>query len=183
MTELPTSRRIYFDANVYIEIAEKKSATADRLMRLFGGWDWQNHIIVTGEITYAEVLVKPIATAVETGNYDLHDLYHRILSVEPGVTDSVPITRSVWQRAALVRAQIKRWAAVSIKLPDAVHIAAALEGHCETFVTNDIGLQAAIKAIVERKGMSAGDPAPVLRKLVTFADADLDTLASELGCP
>lgn len=183
MTEKLPPRRIYFDANVYIELIEKKSKATEQLLRLFGGWEWQNHLIVTGEITYAEVLVKPISSAVENGDYDLHDLYHRVLSVQPEVTDILPITRSIWQRAALVRAQLKRFAAISIKLPDAVHIAAALEGRCDTFVTNDSGLQAAVTAIVERRGLSLGDLIPSLRQLVTFSDGDLSELASELGCP
>jgi predicted nucleic acid-binding protein len=182
MTET-RAQRIYFDANVYIELIEKDSLTTRQLARLFGGWEWQDHIIITSEITLAEVLVKPIAIAVETGDYSLHDLYLRTLSVEPGVTDILRITRSIWQRAALVRARLKRFAEISIKLPDAVHIAAALEGRCDTFVTNDKGLQAALRAITERTGMSESDIPPILRRLVTFADAELDALAAELECP
>lgn len=176
-------RRIYFDANAFIELIEKNSANTMRLARLFGGWEWQDHLVITSEITFAEVLVKPIAIAVETGDYTLHDLYQRILSVEPGVTDIIPVTRTIWQRAALVRAQLKRFADVAIKLPDAVHLAASLEGRCDTFITNDRGLQTAVRAIAERRGMSEADPPPSLKRLVTFADAELDQLASDLECP
>ena len=182
MTEL-RPRRIYFDTNVYIELIEKNSPTTRRLARLFGGWEWQQHLIVTSEITLAEVLAKPIAMAVETGDYKLHDVYLRTLSVEPGVTDVLPVTRTIWQRAALVRAQLKRYANVSIKLPDATHVAAALECRCDTFVTNDLALQSAVRAIIERKGMSNNDPVPVLTRLITFEAADLDALADELECP
>lgn len=177
------ARRIYFDANVYIELIEKNSATTLQLARLFGGWEWQNHLVITSEITFAEVLVKPIATAVETNDYSLHDLYQRALSVQPGVTDMIPITKATWQRAALVRAQLKRFADITIKLPDAVHIAAALEGRCDTFITNDRGLQTAVRAITERRGMSESDLPTVLKRLVTFSAAELDALAGELECP
>jgi predicted nucleic acid-binding protein len=176
-------RRIYFDTNVYIELIEKNSSITPRLARLFGGWEWQHHIVMTGEITVAEVLVKPIATAVATGDYALHDLYLDILSIEPNVTDVLPITKMTWQRAALVRAQLKRFADISIKLPDAVHIAASLEARCDTFVTNDKGLQTAVRAITERRGMSDVNPTPTLKRLVTFADDELDALADELQCP
>lgn len=176
-------KRIYFDANVYIELIEKNSPTTQRLQRLFGGWDWQEHLIVTSEITLAEVLVKPIATAVETGDYKLHDIYQRALSVQPWVTDVFPVTRAIWQRAALVRAQLKRYANISIKLPDATHIGAALETRCDTFVTNDVALQSAARAIIERKGMAADEPAPHLARLVTFDPSELDALAEELECP
>ena len=182
MTE-PPPKRIYLDANAFIELIEKNSATTTRLARLFGGWEWQDHLIVTSEITIAEVLVKPIQIAVETGNYALHDLYQRVLSVQPGVTDLLPITRSTWQRAALVRAQLKRFADVAVKLPDAVHLAAALDGRCDTFLTNDIRLQSATRALIERRGISESDPLPTIKRLVTFDAAELDILAAELGCP
>lgn len=176
-------RRIYFDANAFIELIEKDTATTIRLARLFGGWEWQDHLVITSEITVAEVLVKPISIAVETGDYSVHDLYQRVLSVQPGVTDMIPVTRATWQRASLIRAQLKRFAAIAIKLPDAVHLAAALEGRCDTFVTNDKGLQTAVRAITERRGMSETDSIPTLQRLVTFADAELDALAADLECP
>lgn len=176
-------RRIYFDSVVYIELIEKNSATTPRLARLFGGWDWQKHIIVTGEITIAEVLVKPIAIAIETDKFDLHDLYVTLLTVQPGVTEIVPITDAVWRRAALVRAQLKRLIDKTIRLPDAVHVAAALESGCDTFVTDDVSLQKAVRAMIERPGMSEADRSPVLKHLITFASAELDALAVELECP
>lgn len=182
MTEQPASR-IYFDANVYIELIEKNSPTSTRIARLFGGWEWQTHLIITSEITLAEVLVNPIKIAVETGDYSLRDLYERTLSIQPGVTDILPIGRAIWQRAALVGAQLKRFADVSVKLPDAVHIAAALDGRCDTFVTNDRALQSAVSAIIARKGMAETAPKPGLTRLVTFADGELDALAAELQCP
>jgi len=129
------------------------------------------------------VLVKPIQIALESGNYALHDLYQRVLTVEPGVTDVLPITRSTWQRAATVRAQLSRFADVAIKLPDAVHLAAALDGRCDTFLTNDKSLQTATRALIERRGIAEQDSLPSIKRLVTFNPAELDTLAAELGCP
>ncbi len=51
----------------------------------------------------------------------------------PDVT-LVPVTRAVFDRATVIRAQL------SFKTADSLHLAAAVEGKCDEFLTNDARL-------------------------------------------
>ncbi len=178
-----TGRKIYFCTNVYIEILEGNSELANIIPRLFGGWDWQNHVIVTSELTLAECLVKPIELAVSTDDYILHDKYLDLLLSQPGVQEVFSVTRHILIRAALVRAQLSNLAAKKIKLPDAIHVATALEAQCDTFVTRDGNLIEAVSAIIERKGLPKTAKSSSLKHIVKMEKDALLTLAEELKCP
>lgn len=51
----------------------------------------------------------------------------------PGV-QPLPLTTRVFDRATQMRADL------GFKTPDAVHLAAAIEGNCDLFLTNDAAL-------------------------------------------
>ena len=178
-----TIRRIYFDTNVYISLVEHSSAISKQISRLFGGWEGQSHLIVTSEFTLAEALVKPIKIALDTGNYTLHDTYIDWIADEPDVRMVLPASRIILIRAALVRAQLSRLAQIKVKLPDAIHIASALQGNCDVFITGDKDLQAAVQAIAQRMGLKAGDPETSLWRVMSLDPDELAALAEELGCP
>jgi predicted nucleic acid-binding protein len=55
----------------------------------------------------------------------------------------LPVTPAVCDRAALIRAQHR------FKLGDALNLAAAVEGGCNVFLTNDVRLSAFPDIIVE----------------------------------
>ncbi len=81
---------------------------------------------VTGEITLAEVLVKPLRD----------QLAPQVLLYKQLLTDRQPfmlvtITQTIWESAASLRAQLP------VHLPDAVHLAAVRQVGCRLFVTND----------------------------------------------
>ena len=70
-------------------------------------------------------MVKPLRdgdTIVETLFRSLFD------AIE---VDLIPVTRSLWEKAALLRAE------TGLKTPDALHAATALHAECTLFVTND----------------------------------------------
>lgn len=118
--------RVYFDTNCFIYViegVERYRPVLEPLMNAVAAGDITG---VTGEITLAEVLVKPLRDR----------LAHQVLLYKQLLTDRqpfvlVPITQSVWESAASLRA------ASPVRLPDAVHLAAARQAGCRLFVTND----------------------------------------------
>lgn len=79
---------------------------------------------------------------VKSGDTGLEARY-RAFFADPDVM-SLPITVPVLERAARIRAN---W--LSIKLPDAVHLATAIEHSCGAFVTADRQLAACAEIAVE----------------------------------
>ena len=182
MTEaLP--RRIYFDSNVYICALETNSDISRLVFRLFGGWQWQNHQIVTSEFTPTEVLVHPIERALNTGDYRLHDSYTSLIADEDDVRQVVKLDRNILVRSALVRAQMSRLSNRKLKTPDAIHVASALSARCDTFVTGDEALLRAVADICNRVGLEPGESEPSLKYAVGLSVSDLSRLAEELKCP
>jgi predicted nucleic acid-binding protein len=86
---------------------------------------------VTSVVTLAEVLVQPKRLARE----DLVQRYCEFLTAGPNLT-MLDVTAAVAERAAALRAQH------NLRLPDAIQVAAALEGGATHFVTNDARLRA-----------------------------------------
>lgn len=94
---------------------------------LFARIDAGDLIAVTSELTLAEVLVKPFAD----GNEQLQQRYLEALQERPAL-HLVPLSREVLLAAARLRAQCP-----SLKMPDALHAATALEHDSRYFVSND----------------------------------------------
>jgi predicted nucleic acid-binding protein len=173
-------RRIYFDTNAYIFLVERPSAEARLIFRLFGWREARTHVIVTSELTLAEALVHPIEIALDTGDYRKRDHYLWLIDDEPGVREVVRLERQVLQRAALVRAQCRRLANRKVKLPDAVHLASAMEADCDTFVTGDRGLLDAARDIANGVGLRADEPRSRIKHVVDLTVEDLTRLSEEL---
>ena len=176
--------RVYFDTNVFVEMVERpKDHAALLLDRIAGGWPWQKYVVVTSELTLAELLVEPIKHAVTTGDYKLHDIYQGLMTTETNVRDIVPISRKVLARAALLRTQLERLGKLKVKLPDAIHLATALEMQCEVIVTNDTRFAKAAVSI-GTCGSGEGDPSiRAFQRVVSLDVQSLESLALELGCP
>ncbi|MFI5366552.1 MAG: type II toxin-antitoxin system VapC family toxin [Candidatus Binatia bacterium] len=85
---------------------------------------------VTSVVTLAEVLVQPKRLARD----DLVQRYREFLTAGPNVM-TVDVTAALAERAATLRAQH------GLRLPDAIQVAAALEGGAEYFLTNDARLR------------------------------------------
>ena len=119
---------VYLDANIFIYFVEAYAPTAHIVRPLFQMISSGALTAVTSELTIAEVLVKPLRDR----NTLVVDAYRALLS---GTNDInlAPITRQSLSQAAAIRA------VGSIKLPDAIHAATALQlSNCE-FITNDQG--------------------------------------------
>jgi predicted nucleic acid-binding protein len=156
---------VYLDANVFIEMWENRGTPdSEKIWDMFSRGLSRGWRFVSSELSLAEVLVKPIFDAKQTGDWRLVDAY-RFHIYDKGLFQRiVPIFRDILDMAANVRSENK-----AIKLPDAIHLSTALIEKCSAFVSNDTRFVDAIKKALY--------PAP-FTAVVTFSDlAELDNLA------
>jgi len=118
--------RVYFDTNCFIYVVEGVERYRPVLEPLMNAVAEGDITGVTGEITLAEVLVRPLR----------EQLAQQVLLYKQMLADRqpfmlVPITQAIWESAASLRARLP------VRLPDAVHLAAARQSGCRLFVTND----------------------------------------------
>lgn len=119
--------RVYLDANVFIAAFENPGAHSDHAWWIIHAVEEGEIVAVTSEMTLAEILVKPI----ERGAVDLADGYERMIVSARGF-EVLPVRRSILIEAARLRAQ-----RISIKLPDAIHVATALASSCSHVISDD----------------------------------------------
>lgn len=84
-----------------------------------------------------EALVLPIRRNDLQRIADFEDFF------QIAVREVVPFSRAVFDRALQIRAHTK------FKTPDALHLAAAIESHCDLFLTSDQQLKQFIGIAVE----------------------------------
>ena len=124
----PLSPKVYPDTCILIYLVEGHATLApsiDQRMRAVGqAWP----TLVFTELTRMECRVKPLRSSSQL----LLAGYERVFST-PGYFFE-PMTRAVFELATQLRADH------GLKTPDAVHLAAALNAHCDEFWTNDLRL-------------------------------------------
>lgn len=130
--------KIYVDANAIIRIFEG----ADRSQTLLRSI-WRASAadgFATSELTFAEVLVGPLRTLRDAAG---QDVTAELLQAYEAAFDAdstmlvLPVDRQALRHAAELRAEHR-----SLKLPDAIHLAAALDLGCSIVVTDDTKLSA-----------------------------------------
>ena len=128
---------IYLDSAILIYylngIGPFQVRAANRLVAMRTAGD---HIAVS-DLTRLECRVKPIQLG-DTLRLSKFDGFFRLPDVR-----IVPLTTSVYDRAILIRATH------GIKTLDAIHLAAAVEGRCDLFLTNDTRLSSFYDIAVE----------------------------------
>lgn len=121
---------VYLDTNIFIYSMEGHENYHDVLMDLFNHIEKHELKVITSELTLAECLVKPQkdknSAAIE--QYKTHITTNHRLTVKA-------VTRKILIDSAQVRSQL------GLKLPDAIHMATALDQGCKTFITNDKNLR------------------------------------------
>lgn len=143
-----TAPRVYLDTNVFIAAYENPGARSDHAWWLLDAAERGDITVVTSELTLAEVLVKPLAQQDSA----LAAAYQAVLSTSETL-EVVAI-----DRAAMVAAAERRARKLSLRLPDALHLAAAAGAACAFFVTADKSLDdAADLRIVEFGPFSLDD--------------------------
>jgi len=117
--------RIYVDSDIFIYNIEQRAPWFARVhARLYA----TPVRVVVSDLTRMECRVKPLAI----GDAALLAEFDFAFSV----SELVPLTTAVFDRATQIRATYK------FKTPDSIHLAAAVEGGCDVFLTNDLRLGA-----------------------------------------
>ena len=119
-------KSVYLDTNLIVYAVEGFDEHRAFLEGLFRLIDAGQTTAVTSELTLAEALVRPL----EAGHDDVIKLYDNLLQNSERL-GFLPIDRSILLEAARYRAEL------GIKLPDAIHVATAIAGNCDVFLTND----------------------------------------------
>lgn len=119
-------QRVYLDANIIIYAVEGFVAYLDQIRALMAAINADEITAVTSELTLAEVLVKPL----KDQNSAVQQAYKTFLAPTYAL-EVIPISRDILEEAAHWRATTR------LKLPDAIHLATALRGQCDSFLTND----------------------------------------------
>ncbi|WP_089727784.1 type II toxin-antitoxin system VapC family toxin [Candidatus Thiosymbion oneisti] len=126
LTERLSSRRVYFDTNIVIYLVEgfiDSQSVINELQDLLSINDCE---AVTSELTLCESLIQPFKIESAEGI----TIYRSFLE-ESGVFDPVAPSRDIFVQAAFLAGT------TAMKIPDAIHVATALESKCEMMLTND----------------------------------------------
>lgn len=121
--------RLYLDACIVIYLVERNPIYERRIRSELG--ERAGAQLCWTDLTRMETRVKPLR---ESNHLLLAHFDH--FFGEP-VADHVFMGREVFDRATALRAEH------GLKTPDALHLAAAIEGHCEEFWSNDQRLERA----------------------------------------
>jgi predicted nucleic acid-binding protein len=128
---------IYLDANVFIAAIEgDQSDVRTLLWQLFAAGEGRRAVLVTSELTLAEVLPKaaaPIQRAyidliVRSGSFGLRSVSREIL-----------VETAAYRRASIRKEPDGRHSMV--KLPDAIHIVTAMHSQCREILSDDAQLR------------------------------------------
>jgi predicted nucleic acid-binding protein len=119
-------KSVYLDANIFIYLLENHSDFGEICLSIVQSAVDKELDGYSGDLVLAELLVKPLKDNNARAVKAVKDLFSKETRIE-----LLPHKRSTFETAALLRANYK------IKLPDALHIATAIENHIEVFLTND----------------------------------------------
>ncbi len=129
MVAIAPGTRVYLDANIVIYFVEDFPEYRARIADLFRAIVDTDAVLVSSELTLAEVLVQPLRNRQD----DIVQEYETFLT--GGDIELIPVSRAVLRRAAVLRAELR------MKMPDAIHVASAAANGCSLFVSNDDGIR------------------------------------------
>ena len=132
MTEKFTSPVAYLDTNTFIFFFQGEPTVSARVKVLFDALRDHPGSGVTSELTLAEVMAepdRPLAPALKREYLDLI-VWGNFLSL-------VPVSRDVLYESVDLRATHKLASGKKLDLPDAIHLATAIQKNCRFFVSGD----------------------------------------------
>lgn len=129
--------RLYLDANVFIGAFEGAESIRQLFRGLLRTGLDRPGLLVTSELTLAEVLVGPLRAGETEAR--LAAEYAAIVADAPGLAVA-PVDRETLTAAARVRADWR-----SGKLPDAIHLATAAVRECTHILSGDQALRYAAR--------------------------------------
>ena len=118
--------RVYFDVNPIIYFIEQNAEFARAVIPVFEMLGEGAILAYTSELSLTEILIKPICD-------DLTDVIqaHKELLLDPQLFTLTKVTRETLLQAAQLGGKS------GMRTPDAIHVASAMENHCQFFITND----------------------------------------------
>jgi predicted nucleic acid-binding protein len=122
---------VALDTQIFIYFIEEDHRYLPLIKSLFEALDRGDLAGVTSGLSLMEVLVVPY----RSGNAALADRYESLLTRSRGLR-FIEVDRRLLKAAAQLRATFK------LKPPDAIQVAAALVGNCNSFLTNDRRIRA-----------------------------------------
>lgn len=120
---------IYLDANVFVAAFETPNEGANPVQRLFRALVERRPRAISSELTLAELLA-PIRRPHALSGPERKSLYYNLF-VRQDVVELKPVSRDILIKTATLRGEI------NYKLPDAIHVATAIEASCASFASND----------------------------------------------
>jgi predicted nucleic acid-binding protein len=128
--------RIYCDTVILIYYYDLTGSFQTRAISRLRALRAAGDTIAVSDLTRLECRVKPMRNS-NTTQLAIFDGFF----AQPDI-DLVPITTAVFDRATTLRA------VYNFKLADALHLA-AIESHCDRFLTNDLRLSACQDIVIE----------------------------------
>jgi len=119
--------RVYLDASPIIYLVEQVAPFVSNVVARLAA---PGVVMVSSDLARLEALVKPLRQKDAGLVRDFDDFFAR------QVTQVLAFTEPVFRKASAIRA------AHNFRTPDALHLAVALAGACDLFLTNDARLQA-----------------------------------------
>ena len=131
MRERIIGKRIYVDTNILIYLFEGFPKFRHLIEEITQCVDAGEASLFTGEITIAELMVMPF----KKDKPELVKFYMEALE-DKAFIKLLPTTQKVYLKTAYLRATLSK-----MKTPDAIHVATAVEGAMDVFITNDAGIK------------------------------------------
>jgi predicted nucleic acid-binding protein len=122
---------VCLDADCTIYFVEQNPVWGPKITARLAVLRAAGHEIAVSDLSRTECLAKPLAT----GNVATVADYQAFFS-DPAVR-VLPLTAAVCERAARIRAA----SSFKLKVPDCLHLAAAIEHGCGLFITHDAQLK------------------------------------------
>jgi predicted nucleic acid-binding protein len=122
--------RVYFDANPIIYFIEQNTQFTEAVTPIFEMIGDGSILAFTSELSLTEVLIKPIRDnriqVIQT---------HKELLLDPELFTLISPNQDTFLLAAELGGKL------SMRTPDAIHMACAIESKCKYFITNDRGIK------------------------------------------
>ena len=122
--------RVYFDVNPIIYFIEQNTQFSEAVTPLFEMIGDGSIIAFTSELSLTEILIKPIRN-----NFNQIIQAHKELLLDPELFTLISPIQDTFLLAAELGGKL------SMRTPDAIHMACAIESKCKYFITNDKGIR------------------------------------------
>jgi predicted nucleic acid-binding protein len=122
--------RVYFDVNPIIYFIEQNTQFAEAVTPVFEMIGDGSILAFTSELSLTEILIKPIRD-----NLNQVIQAHKELLLDPELFTLISPNQDTFLLAAELGGKL------SMRTPDAIHMACAIQSKCKYFITNDKGLK------------------------------------------